>query len=146
MTTENNKKFFDRFDFISTSGDPMKDSMVWGLTCGDGWFQLLWDLCLDLEKMNEEKLKTIGDDAIAKSILEWGYNVYSLKVTQVKEKFGTLSFYTDGATKEMWDRIKEASRQSEKTCERCGKPGTIKRVGGWVSVKCNKCRNENGKD
>ena len=118
----------------------MKDAMVWGLACGDGWFQLLWDLCLDLEKMNDENLKKIGDDAIAKSILEYGYNVYSLKVTQVKEKFGTLSFYTDGATEEMWARIKEATEKSSTTCEQCGKEGTLKKRKGWYSVTCKNCK------
>lgn len=132
-------KITKRFKFMQTSGDPMKDLLVFGLECGSGWFQIIWDLCIDLEKIDIEFQKTIPDGVRAKSILEWGYDTIEFKVTQVKEKFGTLRFYTNGAPKESYDRIREAEKLSSETCEECGEPGKILND-GWVSVRCNKCR------
>lgn len=139
MNNKLEKKITKRFEFMRTSGDLMKDLLVFGFECSDGWFQIIWDLCIDLEKMDIENQKTIPADVKAKSILEYGYNVHELKVVQVKEKFGTLRFYTQGSTDEMWRRIQESEKMSSETCEICGKPGKILND-GWVSVRCNKCR------
>jgi len=61
--------------------------------------------------------------------------------SQVKEKFGTLRFYMDGATDEMYDAINEAERLSATTCESCGLPGKVI-GGGWIRVLCDKCNKE----
>ena len=46
-------------------------------------------------------------------------------VEQAKQKFGTLRVYLDRLTPETEALIDEASRQSGKTCERCGEPGAL---------------------
>jgi len=60
------------------------------------------------------------------------------RASQVKEKFGTLSFYMSSATDEMWDLISEAERKSGETCEDCGAPGR-RRGGGWIVTLCDEC-------
>lgn len=81
--------------------------------CGDGWFDLIWNLCEQIEKIIPENFEVI----------------------QVKEKFGTLRFYADNNTKEIDKLIMEAEEKSAITCEVCGKPGKLRRE-GWLSVKC----------
>ena len=58
------------------------------------------------------------------------------EVHQVKEKYGTLRFYTGGATDKMYEIIREYERLSAVTCEVCGEVGQI-RPGGWVATLCD---------
>lgn len=60
------------------------------------------------------------------------------RASQVKEKFGTLSFYMSSATDEMYKLISEAERKSGETCEDCGAPGK-RRGGGWIVTMCDSC-------
>jgi hypothetical protein len=57
------------------------------------------------------------------------------EIHQVKQKFGTLRFYTGGATDKMYEIIREYERVSAVTCEVCGEPGEI-RSGGWIETLC----------
>lgn len=59
------------------------------------------------------------------------------KAAQVKEKFGTLSFYMTTGTDEIYDLIAEAEKKSAVTCEVCGEPGELRR-GGWLKTLCDK--------
>jgi len=45
---------------------------------------------------------------------------------QVKEEYGTLSFYMLSYTKGIGAAIKEAGKRSEVTCEFCGAPGELR--------------------
>lgn len=58
---------------------------------------------------------------------------------QIKEKFGGLRFYVGAETEEMWRRIGEAEKESERTCENCGEPGTLGPGRGWWRTLCKKC-------
>ena len=58
------------------------------------------------------------------------------EVHQVKEKYGTLRFYTGGATDKMYEIIRQYERVSAVTCEVCGEVGQI-RPGGWVATLCD---------
>lgn len=90
---------------------------------GDGWFQLLWDLSEKIEKCLE-------DQPLA-----------GFEVVQVKEKFGTLRYYTSHYRKDIHDCIREAESASARTCEECGEPGKI-REGGWIRTLCDNCHEE----
>ena len=57
-------------------------------------------------------------------------------VSQVKEKFGALRIYTDGAPEYIWDLANELEVKSTKVCEDCGKRGKP-RSGGWIRTLCN---------
>lgn len=54
---------------------------------------------------------------------------------QVKEKFGTLRFYVDGATEEQYAYIAFAEALTARTCEVCGAQGE-RREEGWVRTLC----------
>ena len=42
MKEELEKKFYDEF--------PGWFSNCWGFECSDGWFELLWNMCVELKK------------------------------------------------------------------------------------------------
>jgi hypothetical protein len=97
--------------------------MAWGFECGDGWYDLIYRLSKKLERLIEAQ--PTDESACA---------------AQVKEKFGTLSFYMDGATDEMYAAVNEAEAESARTCETCGAPGRL-RGGGWLYTACDEHTN-----
>lgn len=122
MSPELKEKLYTEFPEIF----PQKDgyAMVWGFECGDGWYDLIRTLC-----------KTI----------QGHINSYSPKdrppqteAIQVKEKFGTLRFYTNIHSEFAEGAIEMAAAMSAKICESCGKPGRFLK-GGWVKVRCEEC-------
>ncbi|CAB4129879.1 hypothetical protein UFOVP116_159 [uncultured Caudovirales phage] len=62
-------------------------------------------------------------------------------VDQVKEKFGTLSFYYTGGDKHISGMVRMAEGMSGVTCEECGAPGTTKGR-GWISTLCSEHRTQ----
>jgi len=117
MNKGNEKKVLDRFGKMFTTDPTTKEPFaLFGFENGDGWFLLIWDLC--------EKLELLGFDG---------------QIQQVKEKFGTLIFYVDHASKEQHDAIRTAEKKSEITCEICGDPGEERSDGGWVYTRCDGC-------
>lgn len=104
------------------AGNPpfIKDLMVFGLDCGDGWYNLLDDLCCKIQKhLNENP------------------QLKSFKVHQVKEKFGGLSFYYQDGDDYISKAVREAEQQSYKTCELCGNEGNpCRSETGWLKTLC----------
>jgi hypothetical protein len=103
----------------------METCMYWGFECGDGWFDLLWDLSSKLE-------------ALIVKMKEGNPNIgveYLPAASQVKGKFGGLRFYMTTETDEMMDLIGKAEEKSYRTCELCGKTGTATPT-RWISVRC----------
>lgn len=100
--------------------------------CGIGWYDLLEELCVQLEAIIEKaELNSIVPEG------EEDYVSY-LYAEQVKEKFGTLRFYMSAATNEIYALIDAAEAKSEVTCEDCGKPGKLNND-KWMRVRCNNC-------
>lgn len=111
--------------FRDRHGNPQETSMCWGFDVGDGWFPLIYDLSIKLEKLILE-------------IPEEEREHY--KASQVKEKFGGLRFYMDHSTDEMRNLIREAEELSFHLCEDCGSVGE-RRGGGWIRVLCDEHAN-----
>lgn len=66
------------------------------------------------------------------------YDKYQVEATQVKEKYGTLRFYTNREDDFVSGVISMAEGMSSKICEDCGAPGKI-RLGGWIVTRCDEC-------
>jgi hypothetical protein len=58
-------------------------------------------------------------------------------LTQVKEKYGTLRFYTSGGDDAVERYVEFAEYFSSRLCEDCGAPGNL-RGGGWLRTLCDK--------
>lgn len=109
------------------------------IECEDGWFDLIYDTC--------KKIQAV-------------YNKYGIEPdfepTQIKEKYGTLSFYYSTgwldeyheiekyqkAWQEIDKIVEESETKSAYICERCGKPGSI-RDGFWIKTLCDDCNESN---
>ncbi len=83
-------------------------ALPFGCEHGDGWFNLLWRLCDDLEPLVAKYEKQTG---------------HRFQVVQVKEKVGGLRFYVENANDVIRQRIELAELESFKICEVCGNPG-----------------------
>ena len=123
MNREHTEYLFKHFLSFFNPRESFRVSLVgFGFECGDGWFELIKELC--------EKLKAL--------------QLKDFKVIQVKEKFGGLRFYyaINGKPERVdeVDRlINEAEGKSCRTCETCGKPGKSE-DDGWITTLCPDCR------
>jgi len=98
--------------------------MCFGFSCGDGWFQIIYDLSADILAMVKEEGIAVPE------------------VTQVKEKLGALRFYLGISRNEkIHQRISQAEELSLKTCEVCGAPGCT-RPGVWIRTLCDEHANK----
>ena len=121
--------------FQDYGGDMRTTCMHWGFSHGDGWIQVLRDLCDRLETIR----RRVG---------------FMVGATQVKEKFGYLHFYygykIDPAfppftPEEIWAWrsviqaiVAYAEGESGHTCEVCGRYGRIETGDdGWDRCRCD---------
>jgi hypothetical protein len=111
MQKELEQRLVERWPtWLNTEGDIKDTAMARGFEHDDGWFDIVWRLCEDLEPL------VAG---------------HEFEVVQVKEKFGGLRFYVrlDGRRLSQDDaisrRIGAAMQESLHTCEICGQPGTL---------------------
>lgn len=123
MHENSEKALVGRFPafFRDHGGDPRQTCMAFGLECGDGWYDLIYDACLKLE----EALKSRPDVEVV--------------FTQIKEKFGLLRLYEYGCPLDLRDILDDAERASATVCERCGAPGALGATGRWLSTRCPAC-------
>lgn len=89
--------------------------------CGDGWFDILLQASIDLEREIQAYPKEERENVVA---------------LQVKEKYGTLRFYISYYTEELDEIIQRAESQSACTCETCGQSGKL-RGSFWLYTACD---------
>jgi hypothetical protein len=64
--------------------------------------------------------------------------LYSWRILQIKEKFGTLRLYCNMGSEDLYKLIDKYEDLSWNTCINCGKPAT-KISNGWISPYCDDC-------
>jgi hypothetical protein len=92
-----------------------------GIECDNGWYFLLDNLmnCIQNYCKNNK--------------------VDPINITQIKEKYGALSFYYNGGDKLIDGMVWLAEDLSYKICERCGSTKNVKQTEGWIITLCEKC-------
>lgn len=60
--------------------------------------------------------------------------------SQVKEKYGGLRFYVEGASREQYAVISFVETLSNYICERCGSTKNIGHTIGWITTLCEDCK------
>ena len=124
MTQELSDKLEKRFPKI------LKDVCF---ECGDGWSNIIYVLCFTIQN----HIKNLNRN------LQENETEYLCQATQVKEKFGTLSFYYDGGNDYIHGMVSMATQMSSKTCEVCGTMDNVGRTRtGWIKVLCQDCYNK----
>ena len=119
MKKELTEKLFNDFPTLYRGRKlPLTENLMgFGFECGNGWFNLIYELSEKLSKQDP-----------------------SCMAVQVKEKFGGLRFYTNGISESGYNLIYEYEDKSYSTCENCGNTKTAKkRAGSWIRTLCNTC-------
>jgi hypothetical protein len=110
MRRELEEKFRTRWPewFSDLYGDPRETCLCYGFEHRDGWFDLVWQLCEQIESIPNKK--------------------ESFKVAQVKQKFGGLRFNFDHVGDAFYTisaLVTAAELVSFDICEVCGQPGYL---------------------
>lgn len=125
MNKENTKKLFEKYPKLFAGKDKsLKESLMpFGFECGDGWIWLLDNLCDSIQDYVDNNKKP-QPEAI-----------------QVKEKFGTLSFYMYNMDDLIHGMIWMAESMSSTICEKCGTTENVEfMTDGWMMVRCKECK------
>jgi hypothetical protein len=92
---------------------PWLDDLVYGFEFKEGWKAIL------VEAMGGI-VRAVGDPQAYPS----------LRITRLRQELGKLSFQIQGLTDERLDAVDDAiqiaSERSLRTCERCGRPGSVR--------------------
>jgi hypothetical protein len=133
MRKDLEQKFKERWPtWFNLEGSPQQTAMARGFAHGDGWFDLVWQLCEQIE------LIVLAGEADTR---EWEAQLDTTKhppfeVYQVKEKFGGLRFYTNSHNRAIFDLIQQAEEQSFHICDICGQPGALRKH-SWWRTRCD---------
>lgn len=79
------------------------------------------------------------------AILHKAHYEREYQVVQIKEKYGALRWYDNGAPHEIYDELQQVkdknSYLSENICAHCGKPDVYMTFSGWDYPLCEECWN-----
>lgn len=109
--------------FVNRNKTMQESCMYWGFSCGDGWYTLIDELCGSIQSYIDQNSRP-------------GREIPQVTVDQVKEKFGTLRFYTTGGDRLISGMIWFAESMSGRICETCGDVGE-RRGNGWIYTSCD---------
>jgi hypothetical protein len=168
MNQDLQNKLYNKYPKIFAQKDlsARETAMCWGISCGDGWFNILDVLCQRLQSlvdkphedisMYEEWIKKeleVPDDKRregwikkCESFIENSKSeiIDQLEFVQVKQKFGVLRIYLNGypenevVRSRVYSFLNFAEDISGKTCEICGNPGG-ETDSSWVKIRCKSC-------
>jgi hypothetical protein len=91
---------------------------MFGVECGSGWDAVIAPVFAAIAAWNA------------------AHPEQHITVDQVKEKYGTLRFYTSGCCEEIDALIDDAEKDSAYTCEACGQPAQTNNEHGWLVTLC----------
>ena len=127
-----NKELIEQYPFLLPrsvwTGEPIEDyDYTWTELdeIPEGWRNVYGMLiCEDL-------VRTLGDYA------------NKFYFVEIKEKYGGLRMYDNGATEEWYDQLRKYEHLTECTCINCGKIGVPLTNTGWILPLCRDCYEEN---
>jgi hypothetical protein len=147
MKTELQKKLFEKYSCffqtnkkIFTGEKPLTEEikelsqqkeivepMQFGIECNDGWYWII-------DNLMECIYKYCKDNKIP-----------FINIIQIKEKYGSLSFYYTNGDEMINGMVWLAEHMSYNTCEFCGSTENVGHTYGWVYTICEDCTNKNEK-
>lgn len=157
MRQELQDQLFEKYPkiFRQKDLDMTQTAMCWGISCGDGWYNIIDVLCLKIQQLIDNPHETI--EYIETSVKElepdnssrleffenWKQEqekkiIPQVEAVQVKEKYGTLRFYVNQSNDTISNWISFAETMSSVTCEECGGPGRSTGK-SWIKTLCTPC-------
>lgn len=123
MEKELKDKLYERYPklFVQKDSSMQETCMCWGIATGSGWFWIINNLCNCIQNYIDANDKP------------------QTEFVQVKEKFGELRIYVDGADELIHGMIWLAEAMSYTTCETCGVTKNIIHTKGWIRTICTEC-------
>ena len=166
MKAELEQKLTEKYPglFRDKHKSPKETLICFGCECGDGWFDILDNLCGYITHLQKSSsyglsLKDEADYKNDKGFDGW-FHCPDVVFMQIKEKYGTLRVYWNFAEIENYEEIKSKLKKPEqldeyidkyynkiesaidfceylssKTCEVTGKPGKLYSK-GWCVTLC----------
>ena len=143
MTPEKDEELCRKYPkiFRDRYASPQSTCMCWGFDCGDGWYDLIDTLCSHIQNHVDNQIRQQEYKFKRGEIDPEDYqseDCFQVVAAQVKEKFGGLRFYVDGADDEVRGMIEMAEGMSYKICEDCGNRGSIRKT-DWHRTMCDPC-------
>lgn len=125
MSPERENELASKYPALFSGKDlPLNKSlMAFGCECGDGWFNILSNMC----------------HCIAEHIKHGGWKFEQpYQFFQIKEKFAGLRVYDNGHDDYIAGVIRMAESMSYETCEICGNVGRVccSQKGYWLRTLC----------
>lgn len=108
MTDKNIQRLVDRFPKI------FREDFY--IECDDGWFDIIFNLCKDIQ----QEVNNSGCEQVV--------------AAQVKEKFAGLRFYASGGNEVTDAMIEKYCKLSRETCEITGGKGYTCQKNGWYKT------------
>ena len=171
MNEKLTKELFEKFPelYAGHKLSPQENLMCFGFECGDGWHKIIYALSQAINDNYKNELGNWEWDRdnfkrkykirnswyeIKRHLKElfryifWNKNKiikYSkpsgVMADQVKEKYGSLRYYTNHGNDYVYGLISMAEYMSYLTCEKCGTTKNVtQNKTGWISSLCPKCR------
>lgn len=138
-TKEENKALCERFPFLIPSNRRTGKK----ITEAQDWIPEYDYEYTELDDMPDGWRIAFGEQLCEelKDVLMRDECLDEYRITQIKEKFGSLRWYDFGNTYDGYKIISKYENLSRKTCIVCGKPAT-RITTGWISPYCDDCVGE----
>ena len=127
-----NKELIERYPFLIPR-NVWTDEIIIDLNSDEIEYTLLDDMPTGWRNAFGEQMC----EEIRKVLIQYNY-LEKYRIVQIKEKFGGLRWYDNGAPREVFDIIEKYSQLSEGLCIQCGKQATLISK-GWISPYCDDC-------
>lgn len=99
----------------------------------------LGKLQMKLSHKYYKKIQKLRNYIDKKSKWESYESIPQVNITQIKEKYGTLSFYYTGGDEMIQGMVWLAEHQSGNICEICGTTENTYQTKGWITTTCERC-------
>jgi hypothetical protein len=128
MTPELEQQLYAKYPKIFRQKDlsASETCMCWGICCADGWYNLIDNLCAQIQNHVDSS------------------DCPQIEAVQLKEKFGNLRMYTNHSDDTIDAFISLAEDLSDRTCEFCGTTENIGHTQGWIITCCEPCLRQTG--
>ena len=128
MSPELEAKLTNKYPELFTGAEkPVRENLMsFGCECNDGWFDLLDNLCYEIQQHVKSKQ----------------YEGPPYEFFQIKEKYAGLRVYDNGHDEYISGLVHMAEAMSYRLCEICGNRGQVcvpKNGGIWYATKCPAC-------